>query len=313
VAPVAFGGLRYEICSGRAEQMKFSVIVRTYNESRYLPQLLDTLRSQTVPADSLETVIVDSGSSDGTLQIAEDAGCRIVHIKKQEFSFGRSLNMGCNAAKGDILTFISGHCVPTSATWLQDLGKPLVSGEAALSYGRQEGGPDTKFSEHQLFGKYFPETPVKTPNPYFCNNANAALLRQVWDRYRFDEELTGLEDMELGRRLVEAGMKIAYVPSASVYHYHHESWAQVKRRYEREALALHKIMPSVHVTLADATRYFFAGVLGDWAKAINQRRLLRKAGEIVAFRFCQFLGAWRGHNMHRQVSRAMKEHYFFPH
>ena len=293
--------------------MKFSVIVRTYNESRYLPQLLGSLRSQAIQPQQMETIIVDSGSNDGTVEIATAAGCKLVHIDKREFSFGRSLNMGCNSAKGDILVFISGHCVPTTSEWLHNLSCPLDSGEAALSYGRQEGGAETKFSEHQLFEKYFPAKPVKTPNPLFCNNANAALLRQVWDRYRFDEDLTGLEDMELARRLVEAGMKITYVPAASVFHYHHESWRQVKRRYEREALALHKIMPSVHVTLLDAMRYFLAGVLGDWAKAISQRQFFRRAAEIIAFRFCQFSGAWRGHNMHRQISREMKERYFYPH
>ena len=59
--------------------MKFSVIVRTYNESRYLPQLLKSLRSQAVQPQQLERIVVDSGSNDGTIQIAEDAGCRLLH------------------------------------------------------------------------------------------------------------------------------------------------------------------------------------------------------------------------------------------
>jgi rhamnosyltransferase len=292
--------------------MKFSVIIRTYNESRYLPQLLASLETQTVPAHDLETIVVDSGSTDGTIKIAQEAGCRIVAIDKKEFSFGRSLNLGCDAAAGDVLLFISGHCVPASDDWVRDLAKPLLGGEAALSYGRQIGGEETKFSEHQLFRKYFPGELSRPPHPFFCNNANAALLRSAWGKLRFDEVLTGLEDMELAQRLIAADLQIAYVPAAAVYHYHHESWSQVKRRYEREALALHKIIPAVHVTFADAARYFFAGVLGDWAKALSQRRLLRCAAEIVAFRFCQFFGAWRGHNMHRQISREMKERYFYP-
>ena len=101
--------------------MKFSVIVRTYNESRYLPQLLGSLRSQAIQPQQMETIIVDSGSNDGTVEIATAAGCKLVHIDKREFSFGRSLNMGCNSAKGDILVFISGHCVPTTSEWLHNL------------------------------------------------------------------------------------------------------------------------------------------------------------------------------------------------
>lgn len=293
--------------------MKWSIIIRTYNESRYLPQLLDRIAAQDVPPRSAETILVDSGSTDETVAIAEGAGCKVLRIDKADFSFGRSLNTGCQAAKGEVLVFISGHCVPEGRDWLARISGPLHRGEAAIAYGRQQGGAETRFSEHQLFRKYYPPTLLGAQNSFFCNNANAALLRRVWERYRFDEELPGLEDMDLGRRLVEAGMKIAYVPEASVFHHHHESWPQIKRRYEREAIALQKVMPSVHVTLADAFRYFLAGVFGDSAKALHQRQLLRKAGEIAAFRFCQFWGTWRGHNIHRALSRRMKERYFYPH
>lgn len=293
--------------------MKYSIVVRTYNESRYLPQLISAIASQNVPGEHVETIVVDSGSTDETINIAKSARCKILHLAKEEFSFGRSLNVGCAAASGDVLVFISGHCVPTGRDWLRLLSGPIALGEAALSFGRQEGGKDTKFSEHQLFRKYFPASRADAPNAFFCNNANAALLKHAWERYRFDEELPGLEDMDLGKRLVEAGMKVAYVPEASVFHYHHERWRQIKRRYEREAIALQKVMPSVQITFPDALRYFFVGVFGDCAKALSQRQFLEKVAEIVAFRFCQFWGSWSGNNIHRQLSRRMKERYFYPH
>lgn len=291
--------------------MLASLVIRTYNESRYLPQLLDAVRRQTVPADQREVIIVDSGSQDATPQIARDAGCRIVNIAQSEFSFGRSLNKGCDAAQGRHLVFISGHCVPVQDTWLERLVAPLDA-EAAITYGRQEGGPESKFSEHMLFAKYFPAADVPPPSPFFCNNANAALRRDIWLRHRFDETLTGLEDMHLGRRVVADGHKVRYVPEASVYHFHHETWRKVKIRYEREAIALQQIMPEVHVHASDALRYFVAGVMGDWARALSQRKFLKFAGEIVAFRFCQYYGTWKGNHIHRQLSRQAKEKYFYP-
>jgi rhamnosyltransferase len=292
--------------------MLASIVIRTHNEERYLPEVLLSVLEQTVPADQREVVLVDSGSTDNTLDIARRHGCRIVHIKQSEFSFGRSLNVGCDVAQGKYLVFISGHCVPTGRTWLQDLLAPMEKGEAQITYGRQEGGPETKFSEHMLFAKYFPAVDSPPPNEFFCNNANAAVSRDTWSIHRFDEALTGLEDMHFARRVVAAGGMVRYVPTASVFHYHHESWRRVKRRYEREAIALQKIMPEVHIHTVDAIRYFMAGVLGDWAKALSQRRLLRYAMEIACFRFCQYYGTWRGNHIHRQLSRKAKEKYFYP-
>ena len=65
-------------------------------------------------------------------------------------------------------------------------------------------------------------------NDFFCNNANAALTRDAWELFKFDEELTGLEDMHLAKQLREKGLEIGYVSSAPVYHIHDETWLQTK-------------------------------------------------------------------------------------
>ena len=88
-----------------------SVIIRTLNESKYLPSLLENIIRQKVDLP-VEIVLVDSGSTDGTISIAKHFGCKIILIQKDQFSFGRSLNLGCEASSGLFLVFISGHCVP---------------------------------------------------------------------------------------------------------------------------------------------------------------------------------------------------------
>lgn len=289
-----------------------SIIIRTLNEGRYLGQLLEGIRAQEYSQSEIEIIVVDSGSTDDTLAIAEKGGCRILHLKRSEFSFGRSLNIGCDAANGKYLVFISGHCVPVDKHWLSNLLQPFSDPNTAISFGRQVGGAETRFSEHSLFAKYFPEHPEHNQPPFFCNNANLALRSECWKEHRFDESLTGLEDMYIAKQLWQQKRKIVYAPSASVYHYHHESWGQVRRRYERESLALREIMPEVHVQWHDAVRYFSAGVLSDLSDALQQRVFLSKAFQIVAFRFCQFYGAWRGNHLHRNLSRQRKERYFYP-
>lgn len=292
--------------------MDISIIIRTYNEAKHLPELLAGILRQEHSGLAVETVLVDSGSTDETLSIAESNGCRVVHISKDEFTFGRSLNLGCEVAVGKYLVFVSGHCIPAAGNWLNELIKPLIEGAAEYSYGRQIGGGGSKFSECQLFRKYFPEQSQIPQDGFFCNNANAAILREVWQQYRFDEALTGLEDMELGKRLVADGKRLAYVSSAPVYHLHEESWKKVRNRYEREAVALQQIMPEVHVGFSDFLRYFVSALLFDSAAALQGRVLHRHLGEIIVFRFMQYWGAYRGNHMHRKLSKRLKERYFFP-
>jgi rhamnosyltransferase len=293
--------------------VKASIVIRTLNEARYLDHALTAVRQQHYPADQIEIIVVDSGSTDPSLTIAAKHHCQIVHIRREDFSFGRSLNVGCEVATGQALVFISGHCVPTDSEWLTNLIKPFADEKVAVTYGRQIGGPETKFSEHCLFEKYFPSSGSGDHQaPFFCNNANSAFRRSSWEKSRFDETLTGLEDIHLAKRLHEAGELTVYVPNAAVYHYHHERWRQVKRRYEREAIALQKIMPEFHVHFSDFVRYFIAGVYGDAQRALSQGGLFRKLPEIVAFRFCQYYGVWKGNHQHRQLSRREKEKYFYP-
>lgn len=288
-----------------------SIVIRTLNEAHYLDELLSAIARQKTDGLSHEVVLVDSGSTDGTLDIAVRHGCRIHHITREEFSFGRSLNLGCEAAAGDVLVITSGHCVPTDENWLQRLCQPILDGQAEYVYGRQFGGTGSHFSERRIFAKYFPEQSLIPQAGFFCNNANAALAKSAWEQHRFDEDLTGLEDMEFAQRLVKGGGKLAYVAEAGVYHHHSETWAQVRRRFEREAIALQKIMPQVHVSLFDTVRYILSSISKDW-RCAGKDGVRIPFGNIARYRWNQYWGAWKGNHEHRKLSHAEKEKYFFP-
>lgn len=292
--------------------MKVSIVIRTYNEQRHLRALLQGIESQNRDGLEIETVIVDSGSTDDTLKIASAFPTRVVPIKKEDFSFGRSLNVGCAAATGEALVFVSGHCIPTGPRWIADLVAPLGRGDVAYTYGGQIGNEDSHFSEKQIFGKYFPATSKVPQEGFYCNNANAAILKRIWREHPYDEELTGLEDMHLAKRLVAQGYKVAYVAEASVFHLHDESWAQVRRRFEREAIALQHIMPEVHLSRGDVFRYFTSAVFLDLGAALQQHCLRENLKHILLYRFMQFTGSFRGNHFHRQMSRELKEGYFYP-
>ena len=289
-----------------------SIVIRTLNEAVHLDALLSAIGNQKTQGLSHEVVLVDSGSTDGTLEIAERHGCKIHHITREEFSFGRSLNMGCEVATGDILIITSGHCVPCDDQWIQNLSQPILDGKADYTYGRQVGGPDSHYSECRIFAKYFPEKSQIPQEGYFCNNANSALSKSAWKQYNFDEELTGLEDMHLAKRLVNDGGKIAYIGEAGVYHYHNENWLQIKRRFEREAIALQQIMPHVQMRKIDLVRYISSSIWKDLKNVRKQSDWHKHANNIARYRFYQYLGSFKGNHEQRKLSHTEKEKYFFP-
>jgi len=291
--------------------MLISIIIRTLNESLYLGELLQSIEEQNF-SEEKEVVIIDSGSTDNTLAIAETFNCKITHIKKRDFTFGRSLNDGCEFSKGEILVFISGHCVPCDKNWLENLVSPIRNGLVEYSYGRQIGRDTTKFSEDELFKKYFPNESKIPQKSFFINNANSAIRRASWHQLRFDEKLTGLEDLELAKRLVAEGGRIGYCADARVYHIHDEKWSQTQRRYEREAYALQKILPEIQVSALDALRYIVMSIISDSAQALRKGVYLKEIVGILSFRTAQYSGTYKGNHIHRAVARERKEDYFYP-
>jgi L-ascorbate metabolism protein UlaG (beta-lactamase superfamily)/glycosyltransferase involved in cell wall biosynthesis len=289
-----------------------SIIIRTLNEAANLDSLLNNIKSQNINDLKSEVVLVDSGSTDSTVAIAERHGCHIRHITREEFSFGRSLNIGCNASNGDILVITSGHCLPFDDKWLYNLCQPIINGNSQYTYGRQLGNSGSYYSECQIFSKYFPNEINNHNAEFYCNNANSAISRIAWEKYRFNEILTGLEDMELAQRLVREGGKVSYVPDATVYHLHNETMRQVKHRFERESIALQSIMPQIHIRYHDMLRYIITSIFKDCLRAYNEGLFGKKFKEIIQYRWNQYRGSYKGNNEHRKLSHLEKEKYFYP-
>lgn len=289
-----------------------SIVIRTLNEELYLNELLTIIERQNCKNFDKEVILIDSGSIDNTLNIAKSHKARITHIDKKDFTFGRSLNIGSNFANGDILVYISGHCIPIGSNWLEHLINPILNDGFDYTYGRQIGRDTTKFSETQIFKKYFPSNSKIPQKDFFCNNANSAISRKCWLKYKFDEDITGLEDMELSKRLHEDKGRIAYIAESCVYHIHAESWRQTKRRYERESIAMQRIMPELQISFNDMVRYISAAILSDASKAISKKIFFKEILGIFKFRIAQFYGSYKGNHKHRTLSKEKKEKYFYP-
>lgn len=289
--------------------MKCSLVIRAYNESAHLGRLLEGVKQQTVR--DVELILVDSGSNDATISIAESFGARVVHIPPQEFTFGRSLNMGIRTATQDLVVIASAHVYPVYPDWLEALLRPFEDEKVALTYGKQRGPETAKFSEQQVFHQWYPDVSQLQQGTAFCNNANAAVRRSIWEANPYDESLTGLEDLAWAKWARERGLDIAYVAEAEVIHVHNETPAGVFNRYRREAMAFKQIHPEAHFNLYDFLRLAAANILSDLWHAAREGVLWRNLASILWFRVMQFHGTRMGYRESGMVTPQLRETFYY--
>jgi len=271
-----------------------SVVIRAFNEERWLPEVFEALSRQTYR--DFEVILVDSGSLDRTRDIAAAHGARIIQIRSEDFTFGHGLNVGIRAAKGRFMAIISAHAIPSDEFWLERLVEPLRDERTAMTYGGQRGHALSKFSECIDFTRAFPDEPAvhELEDGAFANNANSAVRRDLWEEHEFDEGLPGLEDLEWARHMVVHGYRVVYVPDATIIHVHTETWPQVRRRYLREAMAARWIrmrtLRSIPGEVLRESRWY----LGDLLHATRAGQLRQLAGEITRFRYEKTMGTVKG-------------------
>mgnify|MGYP001191483970 FL=1 len=294
----------------KSDNPSCSIIIRCYNEEEHIGRLLSGIMHQTIK--DFEIILVDSGSTDATLSIASRYPVKMVYISPEEFSFGRALNKGCEAAEGEFLVFISAHCWPVYEDWLETLTKPFQDSDVALVYGKQRGNEITKFTEHQIFLSWFPDISNLDQKTPFCNNANCAIRKKVWEKIPYNEELTGLEDLDWAKRALEAGYKIAYSSEAEIIHVHEETPRRIYNRYRREAIALKKIYPNEHFTILDFIRSYLTNISADCLKAAKEHVFMQNIKGITIFRLMQFGGAYKGFRERDHISKTLKRTFYYP-
>ncbi len=289
--------------------MTCSIIIRAYNEDKHIGRLLEGIKQQTVK--DVDVILVDSGSTDSTVAIAEAHGARVVRIPSAEFTFGRSLNYGIKAAKREFVVIASAHVYPVYPDWLETLLRPFQDEQVALTYGKQRGYESSKYSEHQIFHQWYPDVSNANQTTTFCNNANSAIRKTLWEQHPYDETLTGLEDLDWGKWAKGQGYKIAYAAEAEIIHIHNETPRGVYNRYRREAMALRRIYPESNFNFYDFLRLTTTNILSDLWHAARERVLLKSFRSIFWFRFAQFHGTRMGHRETSLITPQLRETFYY--
>jgi glycosyltransferase involved in cell wall biosynthesis len=196
--------------------MKASIIIRSKNEEKWIGLCLDAIFAQNFK--DFEVILVDNESSDATVQKAQSWPIKLLKIK--EFLPGDAINKGIEGSSGDIIICLSAHCIPSSKDWLSSLVEPLTDESIAGVYGKQIPlSSSSALNKRDLFIVFGDEARVQKQDTFF-HNANSSFRRETWKRYPFDPIATNIEDRLWGQDVIKAGLKIAYQPSACVYHHH---------------------------------------------------------------------------------------------
>lgn len=207
--------------------MFFSVVIPTYNRKPILEKCLRALENQRFDAtlvDGYEVVVVDDGSTDQTVQWLQANHPELSHVRlfqQQHQGPAIARNLGVEKAKGDTIIFIDSDLVVTEQ-FLQAHAEALIAGQRSL-------GHDRLFTYGWVINTANFEDPTSEPfkvtdysRAYFATG-NVAIARHWLEKAGlFDPQfqLYGWEDLELGVRLKQLGLKLIKSPRAVGYHWH---------------------------------------------------------------------------------------------
>jgi rhamnosyltransferase len=208
--------------------------MRSKDSDWVIAQALGSLYSQTFR--DFELVVVDSGSTDRTLEIVRQYPCRLVQIPAADYVPGAVLNRAIAGCRGDRLVFQNSDAVPLSPHALARLLAALDDPGVDAAFGRQVPRPEARGWVRRDHAESFPAAgPAPAWMPYAL--PFAAMRRAAWERHAFHTEAWGSEDTEWGTWARRHGRTIRYVADAIVMHSHNYTLRELygRRFIEGEA------------------------------------------------------------------------------
>jgi len=190
-----------------------------------------------------ELIIIDSSSTDNTVQIAQKYTENIIIIPQNEFDHGGTRTKAAKIAKGDILVYLTQDALPFDESTVQNIIKVFEDEKIGAAYGRQLSYEDTNlFGKHLRTFNYTVDTYIRDKTDIKQFGLKTAFLSDSFAAYRksvlesigwFKDGLILGEDTYAGAKMILAGYSLSYVSDAQVYHSHSYSiWQELKRYFD---------------------------------------------------------------------------------
>ena len=236
-----------------SEADRVSVIISAFNRRNELKELLTALDRQTLAPAQFEIIVIDDGSTDGTLRyltgLVNSGKENLVFQRQENQGPGAARNRGMELALGNIFAFTDTDCRPCP-DWLEELLKPFADTHVGAVGGAEEYDAQgtllqraihicmtSPFTTGGLRGK----TGTKLAQ-YYPRTFNMAISRDAFEKTGGFKSLYHGEDIELSFRIKEAGFDLVFNERAKVHHRRRDSL----RGFFRQVLK----MGEARVTLA---------------------------------------------------------------
>ncbi len=193
-----------------------SIIIRTKNEDTWLEDCILSIFQQSYK--NYEIIIVDNNSNDKTLEICKKYNLKVIKIKK--FKPGKAINDGIKKASGQYIVILSAHCIPATTDWLFNFIRKIKRKNVAGVYGRQIPFKNSSIkTKRDLYITFGLDEKLQKKDPFF-HNANSCIKKNVWNKIKFNNFATNIEDRIWAAKILQKGFEIVYTPSSPVYHFH---------------------------------------------------------------------------------------------
>ncbi|MEA3255590.1 MAG: glycosyltransferase family 2 protein, partial [Candidatus Altiarchaeota archaeon] len=237
---------------------KVSVVIPTKNAGQDFEFTLKKIRDQKGLKET-EIIVVDSGSTDETVKLAEDYGAEIYEIKPEDFNHGGTRNYGAGKAIGDYILFMVQDALPIGDYWMYNLVN-VLEGDARIAAASCRQVPR---SDADLFACFLIDNHNKSLGFYgdritgltgdfnklpliekrkLCglDDVSTLVRKDIFDEFKF-KEIQYAEDIDLGLRLLKGGHNLAFLHSVGVMHSHNRNAFYILKRYYVDNKILQKL------------------------------------------------------------------------
>jgi O-antigen biosynthesis protein len=292
-----------------------TVAIPVLDGARYLDEVLSAVRGQELPEGlELEILVIDSGSTDGSVAIARRFGAVVHEIPKSEFSHGGTRNLAMKLARGEHVAFITQDATPAHSRWLAALLEGFErADDVALVFGPHDPRPDASHMIKCEMERHFAlwadgdvQRLDRSPaglldyRAYpgkisFFSDVNGCVARWAWARIPY-RAVPYAEDQLLGREMIEAGFSKVYMADAAVYHSHDYPPGQFFRRYFDEFRGMREVLGHREPVGVKRTPWAVRGLSGAdkrWlrARGVHRTALVRPLTRSVIHHSTRMAGA----------------------
>lgn len=271
-----------------------TVFCPTYNGEKYIAELIEAVLNQEMPEGyRLEFIIIDSGSTDNTVNIIKEHyldKLTFIQIPNSDFGHGKTRQKAAEMARGEFILYLSQDATPTSRRWAKDMIEPFyVSDKVGCVFGRQIPRPDAvptiKREVSTVFGQFgAPDSitlhrhrslvdgeNVNSLNTFF-SDVNSAIRKDLNAKIPY-RDLKYAEDQALAEDMQNSGYLKAYAVRGSVWHSNEYSIQEFEKRKFDEYIGL---IDSVNYKLKPSLKSLLLG----WIKpTLDDLKFIKRDGE----------------------------------